>query len=157
MTATSTTPGVGAAAATPSAGVPVLLYDGSCGLCARSVQFVLNNEHGSRVLRFATLQGRHGAAALAATPALEGVDSVIWLQPLPNGQAPRVLVRSDAVLAVMRHLGGPWTWLARLGGLVPRMSRDALYRIVARYRYRVFGKEQACLLPTPEQRTRFID
>lgn len=136
---------------------PILLYDGSCGLCARSVQFVLQHERASHRLRFATLQGTHGARALAAQPQLAGVDSVIWIEPTANGGAPRVLVRSEAVLAVLRHLGGPWRALAAVGRLVPRISRDALYRIVARYRYRVFGREQACLLPTPEQRARFLD
>ncbi len=136
---------------------PILLYDGSCGLCARSVQFVLGHEHGSRGLRFATLQGEHGRRALASEPTLAGVDSVIWLEPASDGRPARVLVRSEAVLAVMRHLGGPWKLLAAVGRVVPRISRDTLYRIVARYRYRVFGREQACLLPTPEQRARFLD
>lgn len=136
---------------------PILLYDGSCGLCARSVQFVLGHEQASRELRFATLQGEHGRRALSSHPTLVGVDSVIWLEPSHDGRPPRVLVRSDAVLAVMRHLGGPWKALAAIGRFVPRISRDALYRIVARYRYRVFGREQSCLLPTPEQRVRFLD
>ncbi len=136
---------------------PILLYDGSCGLCARSVQFVLGHERVSHDLRFATLQGEHGRRALATEPQLATVDSVIWLEPAQEGRSARVLVRSDAVLAVMRHLGGPWKALAAFGRVVPRVSRDALYRIVARYRYRVFGREQACLLPTPEQRTRFLD
>lgn len=136
---------------------PILLYDGSCGLCARSVQFVLAHEHGSHALRFATLQGEHGRRALASRPSLAGVDSVIWLEPSQADRPARVLVRSEAVLAVLRHLGGPWRALASVGRIVPRVSRDALYRIVARYRYRVFGREQACLLPTPEQRARFLD
>ena len=136
---------------------PVLLYDGRCGLCARSVQFVLRHERASRRLRFATLQGPHGARALATYPALRGVDSVVWLEPSVDGAAPRVLVRSDAVLAVLRHLGGGWAWLARIGRLMPRVSRNALYGIVARYRYRLFGHDTSCLLPTPEQRRRFLD
>jgi predicted DCC family thiol-disulfide oxidoreductase YuxK len=136
--------------------LPILLYDGTCGLCARSVQFVLRNERRSHKLRFATLQGPHGAAALRSNPDLATVDSVIWLEPGVGGAPPRVLVRSDAVLAVLRHLGGAWAWLAAVGRIVPRVSRDFLYRIVARYRYRVFGRDQSCLLPTPEQRARFL-
>lgn len=136
---------------------PILLYDGSCGLCARSVQFVLGHERASHALRFATLEGDHGRRARESNPGLANIDSVVWLEPQPNGAAPRVLVRSDAVLAVMRHLGGPWRLLAAIGRIVPRISRDALYRVVARYRYDVFGREQACLLPTPEQRARFLD
>ena len=139
-----------------STGDAVLLYDGSCGLCARSVQFVLRHERASHRLRFATLQGPHGIRALAAQPSLAGVDSVVWLERSGDGTE-RALVRSDAVLAVLDYLGGGWRWLARVGRLVPRLSRDMLYRVVAGHRYRVFGRDGSCLLPTPEQRTRFLD
>ena len=118
---------------------------------------MLSHEQASRSLRFATLQGEHGERVLVSNPELVGVDSVIWIEPSTDARPSRVLVRSEAVLAVMRHLGGPWKALAAIGRLVPRISRDALYRIVARYRYQVFGREQACLLPTPEQRARFLD
>jgi predicted DCC family thiol-disulfide oxidoreductase YuxK len=138
------------------AGDPVLLYDGNCGLCARSVQFVLRHERASRALRFATLQGPHGKRALADHPSFAGVDSVIWLEPSTDGHD-RALVRSDAVLAVLRHLGGGWSWLSRVGRIIPRAARDALYRVVARYRYRMFGHDQSCLLPTADQRARFLD
>ena len=134
----------------------VLLYDGRCGLCARSVQFVLRHERASQRLRFATLQGPHGSGALAMQPPLAGIDSVVWIEPSSDG-SDRVLVRSDAVLAVLDHLGGGWRWLARVGRLVPRLSRDALYQVAARYRYRVFGRDGSCLLPTPDQRARFLD
>ena len=144
------------ASAREAGAAPILLYDGSCGLCAQSVQFVLRHEARSHRLKFATLQGPHGAAALRSNPELVQVDSVVWLEPSADGSAPRVLVRSEAVLAVLRHLGGKWALLAGIGRLVPRISRDALYRVVARYRYRVFGRDQSCLLPSPEQRARFL-
>jgi predicted DCC family thiol-disulfide oxidoreductase YuxK len=134
----------------------VLLYDGTCGLCARSVQFVLRHERASRALRFATLQGRYGERAFAAHPSLAGVDSVIWLEPSTGGHD-RVRFQSDAVIAVLEHLGGGWRWLARIGRMVPGGARDALYRVVARYRYRIFGRDQSCLLPVAEQRARFLD
>jgi len=121
------------------------------------VQFVLRHERGSHRLRFATLQGRYGANAVGGHRSLAAVDSVVWLDASPDGAAGRALVRSDAVLAVLEHLGGGWRWLARLGRLVPRMSRDALYRVVARSRYRVFGQDGSCLVPTPAQRARFLE
>ena len=136
---------------------PILLYDGSCGLCARSVQFVLENEHDGHRLRFATLQGPYGRDILANDPSLAGVDSVVWLEPAAAGRPQRILVRSEAVLAVLRHLGGPWRTLAKLGRIVPRISRDGLYRLVARTRYRFFGRDTSCMLPSPEQRARFLD
>src|SRR6476661_1217687 len=69
------------ASARETGAVPILLYDGSCGLCAQSVQFVLRHEARSQRLRFATLQGPHGAAALKSNPGLAAVDSVVWLEP----------------------------------------------------------------------------
>lgn len=121
------------------------------------MQFILQHEGASRALQFATLAGPTGAAARNARPELAGVDSVFWVEPAADGSPPRVLVRSDAVLAVMTHLGGGWRALAKVGRIVPRVSRDVLYRIVARFRYNVFGRDQSCLLPTPEQRARFLD
>ena len=133
----------------------VLLYDGTCGFCAGSVQFVLRHERpgGERTLRFATLEGALGDEARRAHPELAGVDSVIWLEPGTG----RVLVRSEAALAVAAYLGGPWRVLAALGRLVPRRLRDAAYDLIARNRYRIAGRVEACPLPTPEQRGRFVD
>ena len=80
---------------------------------------------------------------------------MVWLEPSHGGPS-RVLVQSDAVLAVLTYVGGAWAWIARLGRLVPRPSRDLLYRVVARYRYRVFGRNPSCLLPNAEQKSRFL-
>jgi predicted DCC family thiol-disulfide oxidoreductase YuxK len=131
----------------------VLLYDGDCGLCASSVQFVLRHEPPSRRhrLHFAPLQGMFGAEVRAAYPELAGVDSVVWVEPA----AGRVLVRSTAALAVARHLGGIWGVLGLLGRLVPRSLRDAVYDRIARHRLRLVAP--ACLLPRPDQRARFLD
>lgn len=136
---------------TAEAAGAVLLYDGTCGFCAASVQFVLRHERRRRTLRFATLDGALGERARRARPELAGVDSVIWLE------GERVLVRSDAALAVADYLGGPWKALAALGRLVPRRLRDAAYDLIARNRYRIAGRVESCPLPTPEQRGRFLD
>jgi predicted DCC family thiol-disulfide oxidoreductase YuxK len=132
-------------------GSAVLLYDGTCGFCAGSVQFVLRHERRHGTLRFATLEGPLGDAARRTNPELDGIDSVIWLE---RG---RVLVRSEAALAVAAYLGGPWRALAALGRLVPRRLRDAVYDLIARNRYRIAGRVDACPLPTPEQRGRFLE
>ena len=139
----------------PTDGAPILLYDGRCGLCARSVQFVLGHERRDRSLRFATLDGPIGEAARRTHPGLVGQDTVVWLEG--TGDARRVLTRSTAVLRVLRYLGGPWGALAAVGGLVPGPLRDAAYRLVARSRYRVFGRDTACLLPSAAARPRFLD
>jgi predicted DCC family thiol-disulfide oxidoreductase YuxK len=68
----------------------------------------------------------------------------------------RVLMRSDAVLHVVKTLGGVWS-LASAGRILPKVLRDAMYLVVARNRYRVFGKHESCLLPEPQQREKFLD
>jgi predicted DCC family thiol-disulfide oxidoreductase YuxK len=134
---------------------PVLLYDGACGVCAWSVQFVLQREppHRRGALRFAPLQGAFGTALRARYPELEGVDSVVWFDPT-NRSAP-VRVRSDAALRTLRHLGGVWALVGMLGRCVPRPIRDAAYNAIATRRMSLAAPR--CLLPTPDERLRFLE
>ena len=97
----------------------LLLFDGTCGFCAESVQFVLSREKRRRTLRFASLQSSPGAEVRERHPELEGVDSVIWLEAGSAGQPERVFVRSAAVFRVLHYLGGVWTVLAWVGAIVP--------------------------------------
>ncbi len=69
--------------------------------------------------------------------------------------AERLLARSDAILFLLKHLGGIWK-LAAVGRILPRTIRDGIYGLVARNRYRVFGKSEACMLPSPESRAKFL-
>jgi predicted DCC family thiol-disulfide oxidoreductase YuxK len=133
-----------------SDGGPILYYDGVCALCNGAVKFVLRHDK-SRTVRFAALQGETAKAYRAAHPGLDGVDSMIWATP--DG-AP--LIRSDAAIAIGRHVGGWWGLLAAVGSLKPRFLRDAIYDYVARVRYRWFGKYDACPMPPPEHRARFL-
>lgn len=134
---------------------PLLLYDGTCGFCARSVQFVLRHEGQRRTLRFAPLEGPTGIAVRARHPELAGVDSLIWVEPASSRGGERLLVRSRGARAVARYLGGIWRVLGTLGGLVPPRLLDAAYDWLARHRHGIAAP--ACLLPTPEQRRRFLD
>jgi len=135
----------------------ILLFDGTCGFCARSVQFVLARERRRRTLRFASLQSPTGLDATRRHAELANVDSVIWLEPGDSTQTERVLVRSDAALEVMRYLGGGWSAVAAIGRIVPRVLRNGIYDLIARHRHELVRDAASCLLPTPEQRTRFID
>jgi predicted DCC family thiol-disulfide oxidoreductase YuxK len=135
----------------------LLLFDGTCGFCAGSVQFVLRHEGADRSLKFASLQSATGAHVRAAHPELDDVDSVIWYEPATESRGERVLVRSTAVLHVLDYLGGIWRMLGWLARLVPRVIRDRVYDLVARHRHRLVRGGQVCVLPTPEQRDRFID
>ena len=134
---------------------PVLLYDGACGFCAESVQLVLRHDR-RRTLRFAALQGAYGRALRARHPELDGVDSMVWVEPDETANGSRVLVRSDAALRVARYLGGWWN-LAMIGRLLPRPVRDSLYNLIARHRHRLLETDPTCLLPDPEVRERFLD
>jgi predicted DCC family thiol-disulfide oxidoreductase YuxK len=138
-------------------GSAILLFDGTCGFCAKSVQFVLRRERHPKTLRFASLQSNLGGEVIARHPELAGVDSVIWLEPGNGTRAESVSVRSTAVFHVLRYLGGMWTVLAALGAIIPRFVRDAVYDFVARHRHKIIRADASCLLPTPDQRARFIE
>jgi predicted DCC family thiol-disulfide oxidoreductase YuxK len=133
---------------------PVLLYDGLCGFCDGTVQFILKHDRRG-TLRFATLQGDFARDVIARHPELAGVDSLVLVECDGVGQE-KVYVRSDGALHVARYLGGAWH-LARVIAVVPRFLRDSAYDAFARIRYRVFGRYDSCPIPTPEQRARFID
>jgi predicted DCC family thiol-disulfide oxidoreductase YuxK len=132
---------------------PLLLYDGTCGFCNKSVQMVLRHDHRG-TMRFAALQSEYGRAVIARHPELRDVDSIVFLES--EGVRERAHVRSDAALRVISYLGGAWKLLL-VGRLIPRRLRDFMYDLFARYRYRFFGKYDSCLLPPPEVRSRFID
>lgn len=134
----------------PHAHGPTLLYDGTCGFCAASVQWVLRRDRRGTLL-FAPLQGETARPILARHPELAGVDSVVWV-----GESEEVRVRSAAALAVARYLGGWWSVAARLGALVPRPIRDWIYDQIARHRHTIIPGDPSCLLPSVEGRKRFL-
>lgn len=135
---------------------PIILYDGVCGLCNGLVQFLLKRDNAGR-LRFASLQSDFAAQVLQR----HGFDAkdLDTMHLVENYDQPdeRVLQRSTAILRAGRELGGVWSFLAALGRVVPRPVRDVFYGLVARNRYRVFGKYDTCMLPDPNQRSRFLD
>ncbi|WP_139920286.1 thiol-disulfide oxidoreductase DCC family protein [Hymenobacter sp. DG01] len=129
-----------------------ILFDGVCNLCNGFVQFVIGHDAAGH-FRFASLQSGVGQELLRthSLPMPEEPDSVILITP--DGQAH---THSAAALGILRRLGGLWGVAGALGLLVPRPLRDAAYRLVARNRYRWFGRQEACWLPTPELRARFL-
>jgi predicted DCC family thiol-disulfide oxidoreductase YuxK len=139
---------------------PILLYDGVCGLCNRLVQFVLRHDRNS-LFRFVSLQSALAARILARHGAdphdLDTVYVAIDYDPARADPGERLLVRSEAVIFVLEQLRGIWTLLGFLMRIVPRPLRDWKYRLVARYRYRVFGRYETCPLPRREDCDRFLD
>jgi len=126
----------------------VLLFDGVCTLCNGFVQFVIHRDPAGR-FQFAPLQTGAARWLLATQGSLPLPDSLVLVE---NG---RLFTRSAAALRVARGLRFPWP-LAYVLVAVPRPLRDWVYDIVARRRYRWFGRRDVCMVPTPELRARFL-
>jgi len=127
---------------------PILFFDGLCGLCNSSVDFVMKRDRRD-VFRYAPLQGETAAASLSAGDR-ENLDSVILLTPEGTFR------HTSAVVRILWKLPGIWPVLGTLLWLIPRPIRDVGYRAVARNRYRWFGKKETCRLPTPEEIGRLL-
>ena len=135
---------------------PIILYDGVCGLCNRFVQLVLKRDRRDR-FRLASLQSdfaqsvllRHGAKA-------DDLDTlyVVVNHDRPNEQ---LASRSDAALAVLVELGDFWRGLGIALAILPKWLRNWVYGMIARHRYRIFGKYDQCLLPEERYRHKFLD
>ena len=134
---------------------PIVLYDGVCGLCNRLVQFLLKHDRRDR-FRFASLQSEFANGLLKR----HGVDphdlDTVYVVKDHGQSDESLLARSDAILYMLAELGGAWK-LTGIGRVLPKGLRDAFYKIVARNRYRVFGKHESCMLPEPQHRARFLD
>lgn len=142
---------------------PVLFYDAECAVCARSVRTILKLEGsrggsrggslgGSPRVRFAARRGVIGDALHAERPELEDVDSLVWRDA--DGT---VRVRSGAMIAIARYLGGVWGVMGCVAACVPRAIRDGTYRAFAKRRHWFAFGGEACLVPPEEAAGRFLD
>lgn len=126
---------------------PVCLFDGVCNLCNGSVRFILAHEAAASI-RFAAVQSSAGRHLLDQLGLPEMPDTFVFIE---DGRA---FYRSQAALRIARHFRAPWRWLYLLR-VVPRPVADRLYDLVARNRYRWFGKRDLCLIPSPAHAGRF--
>lgn len=127
----------------------IWLFDSKCVLCSCGVQYTLRREKAATI-RFVAIQSGEGLA-LAQDHDIDPSDPSTFLF-IQDGVA---LEASDAVIALAQHLKG-WGWVARLCRIVPRRFRNAAYHLIARNRYNLFGKVDQCIIPTAEQRHRFV-
>jgi predicted DCC family thiol-disulfide oxidoreductase YuxK len=128
---------------------PIVVFDAACLLCSAHAQFLLSHDRAGR-FRLASIQSAAGAA-LCREHGLDPEDPESMI--LVEGD--RALRGSDAILAIWRGLGMPWRLAATLR-IVPRALRDPVYRLVARNRYRLFGRRETCWVPDPAHRERML-
>jgi predicted DCC family thiol-disulfide oxidoreductase YuxK len=128
---------------------PILLFDGVCNLCNGAVKFIIAQDPKGKYA-FASLQSAVGEALLRRhNLPTQHIDTVVLVE---EG---KVYTRSSAGLRVAKGLGGVWT-LLYVFMVVPKPIRDAVYDFIARNRYRWFGRQESCMLPSPEIAERFL-
>jgi predicted DCC family thiol-disulfide oxidoreductase YuxK len=128
---------------------PVVLFDGICNLCNWSVQFIIKHDPQGR-FRFASLQSTSGQQLLALHGIhTQAIDSLVLIV------GSHWYARSIAALEIARRLAWPWPLVYALV-IVPRPLRDWAYDLIARNRYRWFGRKETCIVPTPALRDRFL-
>lgn len=126
----------------------VVLFDGVCSLCNSSIDFVVRNEH-KDTLKFASLQSDIGKNIVAQSGLDEVPDSILFYS---NGV---LYMESTAVLLMCKHLRPPYRWFSVLR-VIPRFFRDSVYGLIARNRYRWFGKRNTCRVPTAAEKNKFL-
>jgi len=129
-------------------GKPIIFFDNVCGMCNTFVTMILRADKTGKFL-FAPLQGTTAKEMLPP----QGDDPREWSMLYLDEAG--LHDQSDASLEVYRRLGGLWSVLS-LARFIPRALRTPVYRVIARNRYQWFGKQDACRIPTPEERSRFL-
>ncbi|MEY9970115.1 putative DCC family thiol-disulfide oxidoreductase YuxK [Lysinibacillus sp. RC46] len=126
----------------------IILFDGVCNFCDSSVQFIIKYDQAA-YFQFASIQSEAGQALLAQYEVPENIDSVILIE---QG---KVYFESTAALKICRRLDSFWP-VCYILIMIPPSIRNTMYRLFAKNRYRLFGRKEVCLLPTPSQRNRFL-
>lgn len=127
----------------------IILFDGVCNLCNSSVNFIIDKDV-RNVFKFASLQSETGTKLIKNyNLTAENIDSVILVDN------DRAYIKSDAALMIAAQLGGVYKILSFMR-IIPKFIRDFFYDIIARNRYRWFGKKDVCRIPTPELKSKFL-
>ncbi|MFQ5602127.1 MAG: thiol-disulfide oxidoreductase DCC family protein [bacterium] len=133
----------------------VVFYDGVCALCHWTVKFLIKIDR-QATLRFAPLQGKTVRKfTLVPTEPSEKAQGVIYVQNADTLQE-RTFFQSDAILEIFKEIGGIWRTVAWLR-IIPVSFRNALYKMIAKNRYKWFGKYSTCRLPETTDRHRFLE
>jgi predicted DCC family thiol-disulfide oxidoreductase YuxK len=142
-------------AASVDTGAHLVLYDGVCGLCRRLLQFLLVRDRAG-AFHYSSLQSPAGEAAVRRFGG--NPHDLTSFYVIANYERPdaRLLSKARAALFVGHAIGSPWK-LTGLLGVLPTIFLDGIYDVIARNRYRIFGRRETCLVPRPEHRDRFVD
>ncbi|MCX6274011.1 MAG: thiol-disulfide oxidoreductase DCC family protein [Bacteroidetes bacterium] len=128
----------------------IIFFDGVCNLCNGFVQFVIRRDKSAK-FKFASLQS--AAAANMLKPFDFPLDELKTIVLVQDG---KIFLRSRAVLRIASQLGGAWK-LAAMLYIFPSFFSDAVYNLISKYRYKLFGKKDSCMIPTPELKSRFVE
>lgn len=129
---------------------PILLFDGVCNMCNSSVQFIIKHDKKAQ-LKFAPLQSEIGEQLLAANGMRTAYfDSLVFIE---KG---KVYTHSSAALGVCKYLNGLFPIL-QVFYIIPKFIRDVIYKWIGKNRYKWFGKREACMIPTPDVKSRFLE
>jgi len=132
-----------------TSGKIIILFDGVCNLCNGAVQFIIKRDPSSKFL-FSSLQSEYGQSQLLKF----GLDPMI-LHSIIVLENEKIYERSDAALKITSRLSQPWPFL-KIFWILPRFFRDWVYDLIAKNRYKMFGKKDNCMIPTPDTRARFL-
>jgi len=127
----------------------IILFDGECNLCNGSVQFIIKRDH-QNVFQFASLQSKTGMKLKNKHYIKKEIDSIILIE------GDRIYTESTAALRITRELTGFWKLLF-VFWIIPYPLRNSVYRFIARNRYKWFGKQDSCMIPTKELKDKFLD
>ncbi|EAQ40009.1 hypothetical protein MED134_04629 [Dokdonia sp. MED134] len=128
----------------------IILFDGVCNLCNGAITFIIQRDK-KDLFRYAPLQSEIGKELAAKHHIdLDKVDSIILVTE------DKAYAKSTAALRIAKQLSAGWPLLA-VFLILPRFLRDAVYDFIARNRYKWFGKKEACMIPTPELKSKFLD
>jgi predicted DCC family thiol-disulfide oxidoreductase YuxK len=139
----------------------VVLFDGVCNFCDASVNFIIDHDKAG-YFKFAPLQSEEGTQLAnqygfqsATVNADDAASDLIPIDSVMLIEDAKASTHSTAALKILKRLGAPWSW-AYAFVVVPRPIRDWAYKLFAKYRYRIFGRKDQCMLPSPEVRARFL-
>lgn len=126
----------------------IVFFDGVCNLCNRTVQFIIKRDKRGQI-QFASLQSDYAQKLLPSKYSKELSSIIVY----DNGA---LLKESDAILSIVKQIGPLYSWM-QMFRIFPKFIRDGVYKWISKNRYKWFGRQDSCMIPTPELKARFID